>query len=218
VGGQRNYIVDDYKDATWLEEKYWEEGLSTHEISDIVDVNHGTIVYWMDKHDIPRRDASTAMRKSVGVNRARFYTCSAGHEKWKASDTEGGEEVCAVHRLAAVGWFGWDAVTGNDVHHENKVPWDNREENLTPMTDSEHMRHHAKEFKDKDGIEQNFGGMRDYEGVTPERIAELYHGEKMSQNEVAEELGVTRGIIRKRMEAWDIDRRNKYEAVKEKYK
>ena len=207
-----------YKDPDWLEQKYWDEGLNTHEMADIVDMNHGTIVYWMDKHDIPRRDASTAIRRAVGVNYARFYTCTSGHEKWKASDTEGGEEVCAIHRLAAIAWFGWDAVVGNDVHHDNKIPWDNREENLTPMTDSEHMQHHAKEFKDKSGVEQNFAGMREYEGVTPNRIEELYHGEGMSQRQVAEELGVTRGIIRKRMEEWDIKRRGKYEGVKQYHK
>jgi transposase len=204
-----------YQDKEWLEEQYWEQGKSCNEIGEEVGVNGGTVVYWMQKHDISRRDWRGALMDKVGVNRANYYTCTSGHEKWKASDTEGGEDMCSVHRLAAVAWFGWDAVVGNDVHHDNNVPWDNREENLTPMGDSEHMQHHAKEFKDKDGIEQNFGGMRDYDGVTPERIRELYHGEGLSQRQVAEELGVTRGIIRKRMEEWDIDRRGKYEGVKQ---
>jgi DNA-binding XRE family transcriptional regulator len=210
--------MEKYKDADWLERKYWEENLTTHEMGDIVDMNHGTIVYWMAKHDIPRKNNIELIKQRCRKEYATYFTKKSGHEAWQTSDTEGGEDYCAVHRLAAVAWFGWDAVVGNDVHHDNNVPWDNREENLTPMGDREHMQHHAKEFKDKDGIEQNFGGMRDYDGVTPERIRELYHGEGLSQRQVAEELGVTRGIIRKRMEEWDIDRRGKYEGVKQYHK
>ncbi len=32
-----------------------------------------------------------------------------------------------------------------NVHHENEVKWDNRIDNLTLMTRSDHMRHHASE-------------------------------------------------------------------------
>ena len=56
---------------------------------------------------------------------------------------EGSTTKVAIHRLAAVAWFGWGAVSGNVVHHENGVPWDNRESNLTPMTLSEHSKLHA---------------------------------------------------------------------------
>ena len=54
-----------------------------------------------------------------------------------------------VHRLAAVAWFGFDAVGGHHVHHKNNIPWDNREENLAVKTASEHRSHHTQEMWDK---------------------------------------------------------------------
>jgi len=54
-----------------------------------------------------------------------------------------------VHRLAAIAWYGFDAVDGNHVHHKNGVRWDNREENLEPLSMTEHRRHHAQEMWDK---------------------------------------------------------------------
>jgi hypothetical protein len=51
-----------------------------------------------------------------------------------------------VHRLAAVAWFGYDEVAENKVHHQNGVKWDNREENLAVMSDSDHKSHHANEW------------------------------------------------------------------------
>jgi len=202
----------DYKDADWLRKKYWDEGLTTHEMGNIVDMNHGTIVYWMDKHNIPRRSIED-INKERRLPYATYYIKDSGHEAWKSSDTSGGEDYCAVHRLAAVSWFGLDAVVGKDVHHKNGIPWDNRESNLEPKTDTEHMKHHANEFGDKDGIESNFAGLTDYDGVTPERIIELYHEKGMSQQEVADELGVSRGVIRVRMDKWDIEARDKKQAA-----
>lgn len=68
---------------------------------------------------------------------APFHTDFLGYERCVAVD-----EVVKIHRLAAVAWFGFDAVVNKDVHHENNIPWDNREENLIPMDKSEHMRLH----------------------------------------------------------------------------
>jgi hypothetical protein len=54
-----------------------------------------------------------------------------------------------IHRLAAVAWFGYEAVVGKDVHHVSGIPWDNREDNLEPLDPSEHRRRHAKERRTK---------------------------------------------------------------------
>lgn len=44
-----------YKDADYLREKYWGEGMSLNEIGDDCDSNSVTILGWMKRHDIPRR-------------------------------------------------------------------------------------------------------------------------------------------------------------------
>jgi len=48
------------------------------------------------------------------------------------------------HRLLAVAEYGLDEIAGKDIHHKNNIPWDNRPENIKPMSPSEHRSHHAK--------------------------------------------------------------------------
>jgi len=55
LGGQETY-----KCKEWLEHKYWDEGLSTVEMGELVDRCHETICLWMNHHSIPRRDPTTA--------------------------------------------------------------------------------------------------------------------------------------------------------------
>lgn len=45
----------------------------------------------------------------------------------------------------AVAKYGFDAVDGADAHHISGVPWDNRMENITLLTRSDHRRMHAEE-------------------------------------------------------------------------
>ncbi len=42
-----------------------------------------------------------------------------------------------IHRLAAVAWFGFDAITDSRVFHANGVKWDTREANLSVGEDPE---------------------------------------------------------------------------------
>jgi len=66
-----------------------------------------------------------------------------------ATDGDGYEEIrvdCGRlyhHRLLAFAWDEIDSVFFSDdmqeVHHENGMPWDNRESNLSGMTPEEHQ-------------------------------------------------------------------------------
>lgn len=77
---------------------------------------------------------------------ASFRTDREGYETWRRQWRESGdkrEETVRVHRLAAVAWFGPESVEHDRVvHHNNRVPWDNREANLTPMTRADHSELH----------------------------------------------------------------------------
>jgi len=70
----------------------------------------------------------------------RIYTDTNGYEvAWDL----GNERAVHIHRLVAIAEYGFDAVANNDVvHHENENTWDNRPENLIPMSRSEHYRAH----------------------------------------------------------------------------
>ena len=52
-----------YQNKEWLEEKYWEEGLTLSEIGDTVGKTKGTIWYYMKKHRIKRRHEKPNMVK-----------------------------------------------------------------------------------------------------------------------------------------------------------
>jgi len=55
-----------YTDREWLYERYVEQGQSTHEIAEQVDVSHVTILTWLDRHDIERRPAAPRPGHSTG--------------------------------------------------------------------------------------------------------------------------------------------------------
>ena len=50
--------IQSYKDKDWLNQKYWEERLSTVQIAGLYGVHSATIVYWMKKFDLKCRTKS----------------------------------------------------------------------------------------------------------------------------------------------------------------
>jgi len=75
----------------------------------------------------------------ASVKQPRFYTSPRGYEELIHL-----RNTVRVHRLAAVAWYGFDAVADKVVHHENNIPWDNREDNLRAVTAEEHARIHYR--------------------------------------------------------------------------
>jgi len=51
--------VETYKDESTLRQLYLEEGLSTYEVADRLDTKPTTLLYWMDKFEIERRDVGS---------------------------------------------------------------------------------------------------------------------------------------------------------------
>lgn len=125
-----------------LRRLYHAEGLSLQQIADREEVSDTTILNWMRKHGISRQDRVEAIRESTQAQNVPMKTDSRGYEKWVGSGSTVGRSPVRVHRLAAVAWFGWDAVVDQDVHHCTEVPWDNREANLLAVSLEDHRRHH----------------------------------------------------------------------------
>lgn len=116
-------------------ERLISEGYSTKEIAEETDCTPPTARTWLRKYDLyvptPREE------------RPPYFGHNHGYEYWQHNT--GGEKMSVrVHRLAAVAWFGFDAVAENIIHHKNRIPWDNREENIVPMDRGEHQRYHNR--------------------------------------------------------------------------
>lgn len=122
--------------AEELKRLYWDEGLSQQAIGDKAGVSKTTIQRWMKKHNI---DSRTAPKERNGCH---ILENTRGYEEFKVYDIDTDKRV-KIHRLAAVAWFGLDAVVGKDVHHKNECKIDNRESNLEPVTRAEHNRIHG---------------------------------------------------------------------------
>jgi len=131
----------DHTDAETLRRLYFREDLTTYEIADRSEVSPTQIRYWMDKHDIDREDPSVSGRPEVDY--VGFRTDERGYEVWTYYDPETkGTRTFGVHRLVAIAEHGIEAVAGNDIHHENEIPWDNRPSNLTPLGRGDHLKLH----------------------------------------------------------------------------
>lgn len=124
-----------YRDEDTLRRLYVEEGLSSREVAERLDCSPPTVVNWLKKFGIPLEPSKR--------DRPVFYgTSTQGYEYWQ-TDVGGRErETVRVHRLAAVAWFGFEAVAGNVVHHRNGLTYDNRELNLEPMDRGTHQTLH----------------------------------------------------------------------------
>jgi predicted DNA-binding protein YlxM (UPF0122 family) len=135
----------DYRDPDRLRRLYWDEGMSLGKIAEELKVAETTVYRWFRKHGISRR----AEYHHLNYTFVPYRTDKEGYERWRDQyrnrDGEKKEDVVAVHRLAAVAWFGYESVLGRVVHHDSKIPWDNRESNLDLMQRSDHSSYHNRE-------------------------------------------------------------------------
>jgi len=70
-----------------------------------------------------------------------FHTIT-GYPYWQDANS-GEKESVYIHRLLAVAEYGYDKVSGSEVHHKNGIRWDNRPDNIEPLTPKEHREKHA---------------------------------------------------------------------------
>lgn len=168
-------------DESILRELYVEKQLSLRDVADRTNYGATTIRKRMDEYGIEKRDRIAALTTASRRKPAPLKTQSAGYEIWRTQAPDGVYESVTVHRLLAVSEFGFETVAGMDVHHKNKIPWDNRVENIELMSRSEHMRHH------------NPPSLTDIEKI---RVAELYRNGETTQRQLAEDFGVSRGTIK----------------------
>lgn len=127
-GKNANPKTAKYKDADWLESRYYEEGTSIRDIADSCEVDVSTIYYWIEKLDIETRPR-TGRGSSRWYEYCRTEVDHNGYVRW-VDKYDGDTNQVLVHRLLMVAEHGIDTVKGQVVHHEDRIPWDNRPDNL----------------------------------------------------------------------------------------
>jgi len=123
-----------HQDKETLEYLYKEKGYTQVDIAKRSGCHPTTVKYWIDKHGIERRTHKKYWPPSLvmdGYGRERFES-RVGDDRY----------LVLHHRLIAVAEHGFDAVCDKVVHHKNRIPWDNRPENLEVMDQDKHMKVH----------------------------------------------------------------------------
>jgi len=144
-------MADKYKDEEWLREQYIEKRKTTYEMADICGVSDPTILRWMDKFGIERRGRSAAQikhRKEAPSMRTDYD----GYERISAHNGNNQRKTVLHHQLLAIadGVEPQTLLGGKyDVHHKNRLRWDNRPDNLEVLTKTEHGKIHGLKQQQK---------------------------------------------------------------------
>lgn len=176
-----------YRDEDTLRELYWDEGMSIQEIADHCGCHRTTAHDWMKKHGIERRTAP--QNKPV-----QHRITESGYECWR-HDTGGTQYKVLVHRLQKVAEEGIDAVKGMEVHHKNRIPWDNRPSNLELVTSEEHWDITADQIR------------VDAADISDEKLREYIYEKSMSINDIVEEEGCKKLAVERCLEQSPVWRR-----------
>jgi hypothetical protein len=145
-------------DKPWMQKEnlvteYVEKERSSYDLADEWGCDSKTIRNWLHRFGIETREAKDYNRNE----RAHYEIQVDGYARWYDYYGKSRGKSVAVHRLLAVAEYGFDTVCEMHVHHKNGVKWDNRAENLSLMTPSEHARAHYE----RGDLELEPGGIRD---------------------------------------------------------
>jgi hypothetical protein len=116
---------------------YWNEDWPKKKIADYFNVSEMTVVNRMRDYGIETK----SRRQAVAKRRATYTMTSNGY--MIAADAVGGKsKSMRIHQLLAIAEYGIDEVKNKEIHHKNGIPWDNRPNNIIPVTSKQHRKIH----------------------------------------------------------------------------
>ena len=133
-----------HTDREWLAEQYHGKGRSLKDMAQECDVNAVTIMNWMDRHEIPRRGYTDHLRKPKVT---RIKTDRGYIRLGSRRPNSDKHDFVFEHQLVAIanGADPHKVFSGGkyECHHKNRIPWDNRPENIELLDGIEHDEIHA---------------------------------------------------------------------------
>lgn len=132
-----------WDDPETLRRLYHDDGLTLREIGEELGCDATTVHRRMVDAGIDRRPCGGAPESTTYVS---VQTREDGYEYWNS-----GRGSVLVHRLLAVSEFEYEAVASGVVHHKNRIPWDNRPENIDAIgSHREHSKLHRRMQRESD--------------------------------------------------------------------
>lgn len=119
--------------AEELEEMYWENRMTLEDIAKEAGVSITTVHRRMKDRRVPTRGPGPWTTHST------FRTNTDGNE-----EASGSHRSVDIHQLVMVAEYGSEAVYNRDVHHNTKIAFDNRPDNLELLSHSEHTTLHNR--------------------------------------------------------------------------
>lgn len=136
----KQQTLDMNRDTTiWYEkerltELYHDRGLTLKEIAKKVGVSITTVHRKMKQAQVETNGPGIRTKK-----------CTFRTNKEKGvEEASGSHETVKIHRLIMVAIHGVDAVACREVHHKNKIPFDNRPSNLQLLSKLDHIMIHNR--------------------------------------------------------------------------
>ena len=144
--------IPDYRDEDVLKEMYLDREMASREIADELGCTKSAILGNLERHGIERRSSTEGMVSYTKFERLPdLHTRTDGYEIVSSTYGDEGGQIF-IHRLLAISKYGFENVSGKQVHHANNVPWDNREENIQLINIDNHAMKHFDEHSDNGAL------------------------------------------------------------------
>jgi hypothetical protein len=116
-----------------LKKMYWDNRMTLKEIAIKAGVSITTVHRRMKDYMLPTRGPGQRTTHST------FRTNTDGNE-----EASGSHRSVDIHQLVMVAEHGTEAMYNRDVHHQTKIGFDNRPNNLELLSHSEHTTFHNR--------------------------------------------------------------------------